>query len=152
MPLMSKPRSAQRRTPARVATRPSYPPTARDVARQAAYCARGWAAPRLERTGRSLEEQVAPKISAVLCRAARRVEPPRPESRRRWPVAAAGLVLAGGTVAVVAWRRRQRRRASLPETAREREAAYGQETGQAAGQQAPAPAAHNGVNGRVPVA
>src|SRR5258706_5437246 len=70
---------------------------------------RAWAAPQVERTGRVLQDSVAPKGSALLSSAAQRVEPATPR-RRRWRklagismlAAAAGVVAAGG---------RQRRKA-----------------------------------------
>jgi len=54
--------------------------------------ARTWTAPRLDRTGQVLEKRVAPRLSAMLGAAARRIEPQR--KRRLWPFLTAGLVTA----------------------------------------------------------
>jgi len=72
------------------------------AARQGTYSARIWAAPRLERTGRALEQQVAPKMAAMLSSAARRVDP-APAKRRRWPFVTAGLMLAAGLCGTAAY-------------------------------------------------
>ncbi len=72
------------------------------AARQGTYSARIWAAPRLERTGQALEQQVAPKMAAMLSSAARRIDP-APAKRRRWPFVAAGLMLAAGLCGTAAY-------------------------------------------------
>lgn len=66
--------------------------SARLTARQRMHRARTWTAPRIDRTGQVLEKRVAPRISAMLGAAARRIEPQR--KRRRWPFLTAGLVTA----------------------------------------------------------
>jgi hypothetical protein len=66
--------------------------SARVTARQGMRSARTWTAPRLHRTGQALEKRVAPRISAMLGAAARRIEPPR--KRRLWPFLTAGVVTA----------------------------------------------------------
>jgi hypothetical protein len=69
------------------------------TAKQRVYGARVWAAPRLERMGQTLQDDVAPRMSAVLSATARKVQPTSPP-RRRWPVLAAGmLMIAGGCAA-----------------------------------------------------
>jgi hypothetical protein len=65
---------------------------AKVTARQGMQKARTWTAPRLDRTGQALEKSVAPRISAMLSAAARKVEPQR--KRRLWPFLTAGLVTA----------------------------------------------------------
>jgi hypothetical protein len=65
------------------------------AARQGVHRARTWTAPRLDRTGQTLEKQVAPKMAAMLSSAARRIDP-APSRRRRWPFVAGGLALAAG--------------------------------------------------------
>src|SRR4051794_38874933 len=49
--------------------------TAREVAAHRIEDARVWAAPKLDRAAHSVEEQIAPKVSAFLARAAERVDP-----------------------------------------------------------------------------
>jgi hypothetical protein len=77
--------------------------SARTAARKGIHHARIWAAPRLERTGHTLEDQVAPKMAAMLSAAAQRIEPVPARRRRRWPVLAAGLVAAAGLSATAAY-------------------------------------------------
>ncbi|GII04818.1 hypothetical protein [Planobispora takensis] len=71
---------------------------ARDAARDAAAAkvldARGWAAPRLDAAAHSFEDQLAPRITAMLSQAAAKVDP-SPRSRSRWPVV---LLLTGVAV------------------------------------------------------
>jgi hypothetical protein len=76
------------------------------TAKQGVHTARVWAAPRLERMGQVLQDDMAPRMSAMLSATARKVQPARPP-RRRWPVLAAGmLMIAGGAAAAVALSRR----------------------------------------------
>jgi hypothetical protein len=78
--------------------------------------ARAWAAPQIERTGQALEDSVAPKVSALLSLAARRVEPPRQRRRRgRALVAVSILMVAAGAVAILA--RNRRKAESMPANA-----------------------------------
>ena len=89
------------------------------VARQGTYSARIWAAPRLERTGQALEQQVAPRVATMLSAAAHRIDP-APAKRRRWPFVAAGLMLAAGlcgTAAYLVNRRAARQWGEVPERA-----------------------------------
>ncbi|MGJ6965258.1 hypothetical protein ACSDR0_25445 [Streptosporangium sp. G11] len=74
---------------------------ARDVASEKIIVARGWAAPRLDAAAHSIEEQLAPKLSAALSQAAARIDP-TPAKSRKTPmillfagvaIAAAGYVL-----------------------------------------------------------
>ena len=72
------------------------------AARGRVHRTHAWAAPRVERTGRVLQDSVAPRLSALLSSAARRLEPAKPR-RPRWRkladisvlTAAAGAVAAG---------------------------------------------------------
>ncbi len=43
---------------------------------------RAWAAPQVERTGRVLQDSAAPRVSALLSAAARRLEPATPRRRK----------------------------------------------------------------------
>ena len=63
---------------------------------------RAWAAPRVERTGLVLQHSVAPKVSAWLSVAARRLEPARPQ-HARWRKVAGLSVLAAAAGAAVAF-------------------------------------------------
>ena len=75
---------------------------------------RAWAAPQVQRAGQVLQDSVAPRISALLSSAARRIEPAR-QPRRLWRKLAGGSALtatAGAVTAVV----RSRSKAD-PETA-----------------------------------
>ena len=70
---------------------------------------RAWAAPQVERAGQVLQDSVAPRISALLSAAARRLEPAR-QPRRLWRKLADGSALtaaAGAVAAVVRSRSRQ---------------------------------------------
>ena len=78
--------------------------------------ARAWMAVRAARGSISMQETVAPRVSAMLAVAARKLEPPRPQSRR-WPKALAGMALlaAGGAVAtVMTMRKNARMMRSMP--------------------------------------
>jgi hypothetical protein len=76
--------------------------SAATTARQGTYSARIWAAPRLHRTGQTLEKRVAPKVAVMMSAAARRIDP-APARRRRWPLVAGGLVLAAGLSGTAAY-------------------------------------------------
>ncbi|WP_157594632.1 hypothetical protein [Streptosporangium amethystogenes] len=59
---------------------------ARNVAGEKIIVVRGWAAPRLDAAAHSIEEQLAPKLSAALSQAAARIDP-KPTKSRGWPMA-----------------------------------------------------------------
>ena len=65
---------------------------------------RAWAAPRVERTGLVLQHSVAPKVSAWLSLAARRLEPAKPR-RARWRKLASVAVLTAAAGAAAAFAR-----------------------------------------------
>ncbi|GAB1819698.1 hypothetical protein [Herbidospora sp. RD11066] len=70
-----------------------YAGTARDVASGRFEDARYWAAPRLDHAATALEEQIAPRMAAMLAEMARRIDPaPMPRRRGRMPM----MVLLGG--------------------------------------------------------
>jgi hypothetical protein len=78
--------------------------------------ARAWMAVRAARGSISMQETVAPRISAMLAVAARRLDPPRQQSRR-WPKALAGMaLLAAGAAAATAtaMRKNARMMRSMP--------------------------------------
>jgi hypothetical protein len=78
------------------------------AARRRVHKTRAWAAPQVERTGRVLQDSVAPKVSALLSSAARRLEPTKPP-RRRWrkPAGVATLAAAAGAAAAAVRNRRK---------------------------------------------
>ena len=79
---------------------------------------RSWAAPRVERTGQVLQDSVAPKVSAWLSLAARRLEPAKPR-RARWRKLAGLSVLTAAAGAAAAFARNRKKpdsRTSVAET------------------------------------
>ncbi len=70
------------------------------AARRQLLRTRAWAAPRVEHSSQVLQDTVAPKVSAVVSEAARRLDPAQPR-RRGWrkPIGLASLTAAGGAVA-----------------------------------------------------
>jgi hypothetical protein len=62
---------------------------------------RAWAAPQVERAGQILQDDVAPRVSALLTSAAQRLDPAEPQ-RRSWrkPLAVALAAAASLTAAV----------------------------------------------------
>jgi hypothetical protein len=71
------------------------------AARRRVHKTRGWAAPQVEHAGQVLQDGVAPRVSALLSSAARRLEPAKPP-RRRWRKLAAVAMLAAAAGAVAA--------------------------------------------------
>ena len=59
---------------------------ARGVAGDKLYVAREWAAPKLDAAAHSVEEQIAPKVSALLSQAASKVDPTPRTRSRKWPM------------------------------------------------------------------
>ena len=75
--------------------------------------ARTWAAPQVERAGQAIENTVAPKVAAALTSTARRLEPEKDTSGRRWRVLAGVSALLAGAAAAIAAAMRNR---AAPET------------------------------------
>ncbi len=69
---------------------------------------RVWAAPQVERTGQVLQDRVAPKVSAALSSAARRLEPAKPR-RSRWRKLAGASAFTAAASAVAALVRKRRK-------------------------------------------
>ncbi|HYK31485.1 MAG TPA: hypothetical protein VEV63_05960 [Streptosporangiaceae bacterium] len=102
---------------------------ARPMTKKATIGAAGWARPRVGRVRAwmavraargsvSVQETVAPKVSSVLAGVARRLDPPRPQSRR-WPKVLAGTaLLAAGAAAATAMAMRSRSRKKPPPMSR----------------------------------
>ncbi|MGI5223788.1 hypothetical protein [Actinoallomurus iriomotensis] len=76
-------------------------PTTRQAQKMAAKQmknARHWSAPRIDQAGHYIEEEVGPRVGALLHRTAGRVEPGSPKRRRGF---AAALLVVGGAVGAV---------------------------------------------------
>jgi len=69
---------------------------------------RAWAAPRVERTGQVLQHNVAPKVSAWLSMAARRLEPAKPRGARWRKLAGISALTAAAGAAVAIVRNRKK--------------------------------------------
>ncbi len=69
--------------------------SAQETAGRGLLGARASAAPRVEATGVAVQERLAPRVSAAMVTAARRMEPPKAQQRRRWPFIVAGVVVLG---------------------------------------------------------
>lgn len=66
--------------------------------------ARYWAAPRLEEAAHRVEDELAPKVSAMLAAVADRIDP-TPRRSRQWPVMILMTGLAVGTIGYLVYRR-----------------------------------------------
>jgi hypothetical protein len=98
--------AAARMKPAAAQVKPLAKST-QEAARRGLIRSRTWAAPRVERTGQVLQEDVAPKVADMLSSAARRIEPDKPRSRNWWTLSGiAVLVAAAATAAAAALRKR----------------------------------------------
>ena len=86
------------------------------LARRGVHRTRAWAAPNVERTGHVLEDTVAPKVTAALSAAARKIAPdtPRRQGWRRQASVAALTAAAGGAIAGMARRARNSEPNSVP--------------------------------------
>jgi len=73
----------------------------KDAASRGLRKARRWAAPQVERTGRVLQDSLAPKVADALTATARRLEPDKGARRGRWRVLAglSALLAAAGAAA-----------------------------------------------------
>jgi YD repeat-containing protein len=78
------------------------------AARRSVHKTRAWAAPQVDRTGQVLQDRVAPKVSAALSAAARRLEPAKPKRRpwRKVAVSSALTTAASAAAAIVLNRRK----------------------------------------------
>lgn len=75
---------------------------------------RAWMAVRAARGSVSVQETVAPRVSAMFAMAARKLDPPKPRSRRFPKVLAGTAMLAAGAAAAAAMAMRTRQRAMPP--------------------------------------
>jgi hypothetical protein len=96
-------RARQAATPAKPAAAQVKPlaSSAAAAARRGVHRTRAWAAPQVDRTGQALQDSVAPKVSALLSSAARRLEPAKPK-RRPWRKLAVSSVLTAAASAAAA--------------------------------------------------
>ncbi|MFF0573310.1 hypothetical protein ACFY19_16020 [Streptosporangium saharense] len=78
---------------------------ARGSAGDKLYVAREWAAPKLDAAAHSFEEQIAPKVSALLSQAANKVDPRPPARSRKWPTLLLLTGLAIGAVGFALYRK-----------------------------------------------
>jgi len=76
------------------------------TAKRGARRTRTWAAPQVERAGQVLEHSVAPKLSALLSSAARRLDPGKPRHARWRTLAGLATVTATACAAATYIRRR----------------------------------------------
>jgi hypothetical protein len=90
------------------------------AARRRVHRTRAWTAPRVERTGQVLQDSVAPKVSALLSSAARRLEPAKPR-HPRWRKLA-GISLLTAAASAVAALVRNRRKPDVTTSAAEADA------------------------------
>src|SRR5258708_2697388 len=101
----SSPRDRARRAAAQVKpVAAQLKPLARSTgaaARRRVHKTRAWAAPQVEHAGQVLQDSVAPRVSALLSAAARRLEPAKPP-RRRWRKLAGVAVLPAAARVVAA--------------------------------------------------
>lgn len=93
---------------------------AREAAVHTVDDARVWAAPKLERAAHAVEEQIAPRVSAMLSDAAKAVDPKKSvRSRRRWPVLTLITGVALGAVGYMMYRNNQQWTEAMKETGME---------------------------------
>lgn len=86
-----------------------------EAARRGVLQSRTWAAPRIERSGQVLQDNVAPKVADALSTAARRIEPEQPRSRNWWTLSGiAILIAAAATAAAAALRKRSSAASAIP--------------------------------------
>jgi hypothetical protein len=78
------------------------------AARRRAHRTRARAAPMAERTGQALQDNVAPKLSAMLSSAAQRLEPAKPPSRRWRKLAVLSMLAAAASVVAAVARSRKK--------------------------------------------
>jgi hypothetical protein len=79
-----------------------------DATRRTILRTRAWAAPQVQRTGQVLQNEVAPKVGAMLSEAAQRIDPAKPKTGRwRLPVGIAAALAAGASAAAAILSSRQ---------------------------------------------
>jgi hypothetical protein len=108
--------------------------TAAEWAKPRVGRARTWMAVRASRGGVAVEETVAPKVSAMMATAARKLDPPKRKSRRLPKVLAGMALLAAGAAAAAAMAIRNKRMMStLPPPPMPARTPSGSTAGQPAG-------------------
>jgi hypothetical protein len=107
--------TAARMKPAAASVKPLANSSAAAV-RRSMIRTRTWAAPQVDHAGHFLQDSAAPKISAMLFSAARRLAPARERGQRWRKVAGASAVgAASGVVAAVARSRRKQDTKTTPD-------------------------------------
>jgi len=91
---------------------------------------RTWMAVRAARGSVSVQESMAPKVAAMLEATARRLDPPKPRSRRMPKILAGAALLAAGCAAAAAMAMRNREALMQPPPAPPRPAAASRGTGE----------------------
>ncbi len=86
-----------------------------DAARRQIFRTRAWAAPRVERTGKVIQDSVAPRVSSMLGAAAQKIDPAKPH-RGRWrlPVGLAAAAAAAASAAAAVFRSRAKTDSAAP--------------------------------------
>jgi hypothetical protein len=93
--------AAARVRPAAAQVKPLAKST-QEAARRGFVRSRTWAAPRVERTGQVLQDNVAPKVADMLSSAAQRIEPDKPRSRNWWTLSGIAILVAAAAAAAAA--------------------------------------------------
>jgi hypothetical protein len=83
------------------------------AARRSILRSRAWAAPQIERTGKALQDTVAPKVSAALSSAAERIDPAKPR-RARWKLPVGLMAAAAAALSAAAAVFKSRAKAEAP--------------------------------------
>lgn len=105
---------AARAKPAAAQVKPVAKNT-QEAALRGLYATRSWAAPRVERTGQVLQDNVAPKVADMLSSAAHRIEPEQPRSRNWWTLSGLLVIIAGAAAAAaIALRKRSTASSAAP--------------------------------------
>ncbi|MBB2908815.1 hypothetical protein FHS43_000061 [Streptosporangium becharense] len=108
---------------------------AREAANEKIILARGWAAPRLDAAAHSIEEQIAPKLSAMMSQAAAKIDPTPAAKSRKWPMMLLLTGIAIGAAGFALYRRSAEQWAdTLKDSASDASQWVGRKTESAAGQ------------------
>ena len=99
---------AANRLKATVAQMKPFAGSAKAAATRGVRATRRWGAPRIERTGQMLQDNVAPKVASLLSSAAQRLDPGKPrDARWRRSAGIATVTAAASSAAAVVLRRKK---------------------------------------------